>query len=92
MTTLADIIHLVAEDVRITKTHAEDVTKAVLAHIAKNAAEGNDLNVAGFGQFRVKHTAARDGRNPATGAPIKIAASRKLAFVPAKALKEAMNA
>jgi DNA-binding protein HU-beta len=39
----------------------------------------------------VKDTPARDGRNPSTGATIKIAASKKLSFVPAKAIKDALN-
>lgn len=45
----------------------------------------------GFGNFKVKDTPAREGRNPATGATIKIAASKKLTFTPAKAVKDAFN-
>jgi DNA-binding protein HU-beta len=45
----------------------------------------------GFGKFRVKATPAREGRNPATGGTIKIAAAKKLAFAPAKAVKDALN-
>ncbi len=45
----------------------------------------------GFGKFKVKATPAREGRNPSTGATIKIAASKKLRFTPAKAVKDALN-
>jgi DNA-binding protein HU-beta len=47
--------------------------------------------VPGFGKFKVKETPAREGRNPATGETIKIAASKKLTFTPAKAVKDALN-
>lgn len=45
----------------------------------------------GFGKFKVKETPEREGRNPSTGATIKISASKKLSFTPAKAIKDALN-
>lgn len=59
--------------------------------IAEAAKNGVETNVPGFGKFKVKETPAREGRNPATGATIKIAASKKLTFTPAKAVKDALN-
>jgi DNA-binding protein HU-beta len=50
------------------------------------------VSLSGFGKFKVKDNPAREGRNPANGETIQIAASRKLAFVPAKAVKDALNA
>ena len=47
--------------------------------------------IAGFGKFKVKDTPAREGRNPSTGAPIAIAAAKKLTFTPAKAIKDVLN-
>lgn len=44
-----------------------------------------------FGKFKVKESPAREGRNPSTGATIQIAASKKLAFTPAKAVKDQLN-
>ena len=49
------------------------------------------IDIPGFGKFKVKASEERDGRNPSTGATIKIAASNKLTFVPAKALKDTLN-
>ena len=46
--------------------------------------------MAGFGKFKVKQSSARQGRNPATGETIEIAASRKLGFAPAKQVKDAL--
>ncbi|WP_244483520.1 HU family DNA-binding protein [Mesorhizobium sp. 1M-11] len=55
------------------------------------ARSGAETSIPGFGKFQVKNTPAREGRNPSTGATIKIAASRKLSFTPAKALKDTLN-
>ena len=55
------------------------------------AQSGAETSLPGFGKFKVKETSARDGRNPSTGATIKIAASKKLTFTPAKAVKDALN-
>jgi len=45
----------------------------------------------GFGKFKVKATAGREGRNPATGAAMTIKASKKLSFTPAKGIKDKLN-
>ncbi|KXV03665.1 hypothetical protein AD929_00510, partial [Gluconobacter potus] len=55
------------------------------------AKASDEITLPNFGKFKVKEVAAREGRNPATGATIQIAASRKLAFTPAKALKNSLN-
>ncbi|WP_018250929.1 HU family DNA-binding protein [Sphingomonas melonis] len=61
------------------------------AAIAEAAASGEEISLNGFGKFKVKEAAAREGRNPATGATIRIAASKKLTFTPAKAVKDKLN-
>jgi hypothetical protein len=55
------------------------------------AAAGEEISLPGFGKFKVKATPEREGRNPSTGATIKIAAAKKLTFAPAKALKDSLN-
>ncbi|MFT9198963.1 HU family DNA-binding protein, partial [Gluconobacter oxydans] len=55
------------------------------------AKAGDEITLPNFGKFKVKEVAAREGRNPTTGVTIQIAASRKLAFTPAKALKDSVN-
>ena len=59
--------------------------------ISEASVVGNETSLPGFGKFKVKATPEREARNPATGATVKVAAARKLAFTPAKALKDAMN-
>ena len=55
------------------------------------AADGEEISLAGFGKFKVKATPEREGRNPANGEKITIAASKKITFAPAKAVKDALN-
>ena len=81
----------VGEQQGITKANAREIIEAALSVITDAAAKGEEVALPGFGKFKVASRAARDGRNPATGAAIKIAASKKLSFAPANALKEALN-
>ncbi len=91
MTTASEIADNLASENGLTKSQAKSIVDGVFKAIADAAKGGDETNVPGFGKFKVKETPAREGRNPATGATIKIAASRKLTFGPAKALKDALN-
>jgi DNA-binding protein HU-beta len=87
----ADLANSIADAHGLTKADARKVVDAVLVAIADAAAKGDEVSLSGFGKFKVKASAAREGRNPATGATIKIAASKKLSFTPAKAIKDKLN-
>ena len=76
----------------LTKADAKKLVDGVFAAIADAAAAGDEVSLNGFGKFKVKASAAREGRNPSTGATIQIAASKKLGFTPAKAVKDKLNA
>lgn len=86
-----DIAERVAETFGLSKTQAKYVVEDVLTGIAEAAAKGEEINLNGFGKFKVQDKPAREGRNPSTGAKIKIAASKKVIFQPARALKDAVN-
>jgi len=88
----SDLADKLAAECGLSKTDARKTVDAVFAAIAQAAAGGEEISLNGFGKFKVKETAAREGRNPATGETIQIAASKKLAFAPAKAVKEKLNA
>jgi DNA-binding protein HU-beta len=62
----------------------------VFAGIVAAAKQGEEVNLTGFGKFKVKDSPARQGRNPGTGEAIEIAASRKLGFSPARQVKDAL--
>ena len=88
----ADLIERVATEHGIAKEHVKKVLDSTFAVITAAAASGEEIAVAGFGRFKVTALPERQGRNPATGEPITIAASKKLSFSPAKAVREALNA
>jgi DNA-binding protein HU-beta len=81
----------VSERQGITKSIAREIIDTIVTAVAEAATKGDEVSLPGFGKFKVTSRAAREGRNPATGATIKIAASKKVSFVPAKALKDALN-
>lgn len=71
-----------------TEKQARELLDAALEAIAQAAARGEEVNLPGFGKFKVKESPERSGRNPASGEAITIAASKKLTFAAAKALKD----
>lgn len=91
MTTTTEIADKIAAEQNLTKAQAKTIVEAVFKEITNAAASGAETSIPGFGKFKVKDTPAREGRNPATGASIQIAASKKLTFTPAKTIKDALN-
>ena len=87
----SDLADSLASANNITKADARKLVDGVFAAIADAAAKGEEVSLNGFGKFKVKDTPAREGRNPSTGATIQIAASKKLTFAPAKAIKDKLN-
>lgn len=87
----SDLAEKIATDNGLTKADARKVVDAVFAAITDAAAAGEEIAINGFGKFKVKESAAREGRNPATGETIQIAASKKLGFTAAKAVKDKLN-
>ncbi len=87
----SELIEKVAAEAGLEKAQARKAVDAVVAAVTAAAKAGESVALTGFGQFKVKDSPARQGRNPATGATIEIAASRKLTFSPAKAVKDTLN-
>ncbi|OGT45444.1 MAG: DNA-binding protein, partial [Gallionellales bacterium RIFOXYD2_FULL_52_7] len=74
-----------------TKIVAEQNIAALIEVIGETLASGDSISLVGFGTFEVRERAARTGRNPKTGAELKIAASKVPAFKPGATLKSAVN-
>ena len=89
--TKAELIANVASEASLTKREAEKAVAAVFDSITAALAEGDKIQLIGFGTFEVKERAARTGRNPKTGEEIKIAASKTPSFKAGKGLKDAVN-
>ena len=86
----SELIDHVATAANVDARTARKAVDAVFAGIVDAAKKGEEVSLPSFGKFKIKESAARQGRNPATGETIEIAASRKLGFSPAKQVKEAL--
>ena len=91
MANKAQLIEKVAEKAVLTKKDATKAVDAVFSSIQDFLANGEKVQLIGFGNFEVRNRAARKGRNPQTGAEIQIPASKVPAFKPGKALKDAVK-
>jgi DNA-binding protein HU-beta len=86
-----DLINAVAASANITKAQATDAVNTVFSSIEGTLQKGDKASFIGFGTFSVSTRQAREGRNPATGKTIKIAASKQVKFKAGKALKDSVN-
>jgi DNA-binding protein HU-beta len=86
-----ELVKVVSTEAELTQKDAAKAVDALLDTITKTLAEGEKLQLIGFGTFEVRDRAARKGRNPQTGEEIEIAASKVPAFKPGKELKEAVK-
>ena len=85
----AELINDAAEKAGLSKKDTEAVINAAIDVISQCLAEGDKVQLVGFGAFEVKCRAERVGRNPKSKEPIKIPASKVPVFKPGKALKDA---
>ena len=88
--TLKHLAAALAADHEMSKKSAEGLLNDLVGMMVKHLKKGERIRIGGFGILQVRKRAARMGRNPATGEPIKIKASKKIAFRAAKDLKESI--
>jgi DNA-binding protein HU-beta len=86
-----DLIGGMADNADISKADAGRALEALIKVVKKTLKSGDTVAIVGFGTFSVRKRAARTGRNPQTGATLKIKASKNPAFKAGKALKDAVN-
>jgi DNA-binding protein HU-beta len=79
-----------AETHKFSKKQAEQIVTDIVDTVVKHLKKGDRIRLVGLGIFQVRHRAARMGRNPATGEPVQIKASKKVAFRASKELKESI--
>ena len=89
--TKAELIEAVAKKADVTKADAERVVEAFFGEVVSAAKDGGKVAWPGFGSFSTSKRAARTGRNPQTGAAVKIAASTAMKFSASSVLKEHLN-
>jgi DNA-binding protein HU-beta len=87
----AELIDRVAGTVGVEKNKAEGVLDAFFSTITTSVKRGDKVAWPGFGSFSMSHRAARTGRNPRTGQPVAIKASKAMKFTASSTLKTALN-
>ncbi|NVK02321.1 MAG: HU family DNA-binding protein [Oceanospirillaceae bacterium] len=87
----SELIDAIAASADLPKAAAGRALDATLEAVTEALTKGESVALVGFGTFTTKERAARDGRNPQTGATIQIAAATLPTFKPGKALKDAVN-
>lgn len=86
-----ELVAAMAEQAEMTKKDAEKALTAFTEVVAKELKNGGKVQLVGFGTFEVSERSAREGRNPQTGEPMKIDASKAPKFKAGKALKDVVN-
>ena len=87
----SELVAAMAEKTQLSKKDAEAALKAFTDVVAEELKKGEKIQLVGFGTFEVSERSARTGRNPQTGAEMKIAASKAPKFKAGKALKDSIN-
>ena len=87
-----ELVAAISEQANISKKDAEAALKAFTDTVAAELKKGEKIQLVGFGTFEVSERAARERRNPQTGATMKIAATKAPKFKAGKALKDLVNA
>ncbi len=86
-----DLVLSLASEYECSKAHAQELVDFVLGSITSAVQKGEEVALHGFGRFKVTERAARKGRNPQSGEPVKIPASKRVKFEAAKAFKDSVN-
>ena len=86
-----ELVAAIAKNAELTKKDAEAALTAFTETVAAELKKGEKVQLVGFGTFEVSKRAAREGRNPQTGATMKIAACKAPKFKAGKALKDVVN-
>ena len=87
----AELIEALANEAGLTRSKAKDVVKTVFNTMANALADGDRVEIRGFGTFKVKHYDGYTGHNPKTGEPIKIKAKKLPFFKCGRELKERVD-
>jgi integration host factor subunit beta len=87
----ADLINKISRDLNIPKQEAEEGVNLFFNTIKDAILRGEEIEIRGFGSFRLRKRTSRAGRNPRTGEPVKVPPKKVLYFKPSKLLKDSIN-
>ena len=86
-----DLINKLAKDMNITKQEAEKGVNIFFNTLKDAMKKGEEIELRGFGSFRIRKRGSRSGRNPRTGEPVKVPSKKVIYFKPSKILKQSIN-
>ena len=89
--TKSELIEAISERAKLPKAKAEDIVNVVFDAMVDALKAGEGIEIRGFGSFTVRHYEGYDGRNPRTGAPVRVAPKRLPFFKVGKELRERVN-
>jgi len=87
-----ELVDAVSTDTGLTRQQAEAALEAIVYEVTAGVRGGNPVRITGFGTFKLRQRNARKGRNPQTGAPVRVKASKGIGFTPGVKLKADLNA
>lgn len=87
----ADLINKLSKDMNITKQEAENGVNIFFDTLKDAIKRGEEIELRGFGSFRIRKRDPRSGRNPRTGERVKVPAKKVIYFKPSKILKQMIN-
>jgi len=87
----ADLVNKISRDLNIPKQEAEEGVNLFFNTIKDAILRGEEIEIRGFGSFRLRKRTSRAGRNPRTGEPVKVPPKKVLYFKPSKLLKDSIN-
>ncbi|MDM0022712.1 HU family DNA-binding protein [Variovorax saccharolyticus] len=86
-----ELVAAIAANTNLSKADAMRAIECALEHMSETLAKGEAVQLIGFGNFSISNRAERAGRNPSTGEPMTIKASKAVKFTAGKALKDAIS-
>jgi len=89
--TKRNLVSEISSRTGLPQTEAKKIVECFLDSIARSLIEGNNIEIRGFGRFKIRNRNSYRARNPRTGEPIEIEAGRKPVFEPSKELKKVLN-
>lgn len=87
----AEMVEAIAKDAKISKSQAQNALDAFVKNVQRSLKKGDKVTLVGFGTFVSSRRAARTGRNPQTGKPIRIPAKKVARFTAGKSLKDSIQ-
>jgi len=86
-----ELIEAISADTGLSQKQSDAALSALVYEITSGVRSGNPVRITGFGSFKLRQRPARQGRNPQTGAPVKVKASKAIGFTPGVRLRADLN-